>query len=75
MYIWRLFRMIMSFKMNKLLSAGNTYQVVVKSIDKNSFKILIRELTRENDLPINHHLPQRQAMFRFPEADPAKDLI
>jgi tetratricopeptide (TPR) repeat protein len=36
----------MSFKMNKLLSAGNTYQVVVKSIDKNSFKILIRELTR-----------------------------
>jgi tetratricopeptide (TPR) repeat protein len=36
----------MSFKMNKLLSAGNTYQVVVKSIDKNSFKVLIRELTR-----------------------------
>jgi tetratricopeptide (TPR) repeat protein len=36
----------MSFKMNKLLSAGNTYQVVVKSNDKNSFKVLIRELTR-----------------------------
>jgi hypothetical protein len=36
----------MSFKMNKLLSCGNTYQAVVKSIDKNSFKILIRELSR-----------------------------
>ncbi len=36
----------MSFKLNKLLSAGNTYQVVVKSVDKNSLKVLIRELTR-----------------------------
>ena len=36
----------MSFKLNKLLSAGNTYQAVVKSVEKNSLKVLIRELTR-----------------------------
>jgi len=36
----------MSFKLNKLISAGNTYQVVVKSIEKNTLKVLIRELTR-----------------------------
>ncbi|HUD18904.1 MAG TPA: tetratricopeptide repeat protein [Patescibacteria group bacterium] len=36
----------LSFKMNKLIAAGNTYQVVVKSVDKNSLKVLIRELTR-----------------------------
>jgi tetratricopeptide (TPR) repeat protein len=36
----------MSFKMKKLLAAGNTYTVVVKNIDKNSLKILIREIGR-----------------------------
>jgi tetratricopeptide (TPR) repeat protein len=36
----------MSFKLNKLISAGNTYQVVVKSIEKNKLKVLIRELSR-----------------------------
>jgi len=36
----------MSFKLNKLISAGNTYQVVVKSIEKNTLKVLIRELSR-----------------------------
>jgi tetratricopeptide (TPR) repeat protein len=35
-----------SFKLNKLIAAGNTYQVVVKSIEKNFLKIFIRELTR-----------------------------
>jgi hypothetical protein len=32
--------------MKKLLAAGNTYTVVVKNIDKNSLKILIREIGR-----------------------------
>ena len=36
----------LSFKMNKLLTAGNTYRVVVKSVDKNALKVLIRELSR-----------------------------
>lgn len=36
----------LSFKLNKLISAGNTYQAVVKSVDKNSLKVIIRELTR-----------------------------
>lgn len=36
----------MSFKLSKLMSAGNTYQAIVKSIEKNSLKVLIRELSR-----------------------------
>ncbi|OGG11466.1 hypothetical protein A2Z00_02875 [Candidatus Gottesmanbacteria bacterium RBG_13_45_10] len=36
----------MSFKLIKLLSAGNTYQSIIKSVEKNSLKILIRELSR-----------------------------
>jgi tetratricopeptide (TPR) repeat protein len=36
----------MSYKLNKLISSGNTYQVVVKSIEKNTLKVLIRELSR-----------------------------
>jgi hypothetical protein len=36
----------MSFKLNKLISAGNTYQTVVKSVEKNTLKVLIRELSR-----------------------------
>jgi len=36
----------MSFKLNKLIAAGNTYLVVVKSIEKNGLRVLIRELSR-----------------------------
>lgn len=35
-----------SFKLIKLLGAGNTYQVIVKGVNKNSLVVLIRELTR-----------------------------
>ncbi len=35
-----------SFKLIKLLEAGNTYQVIVKGVNKNSFVVLLRELTR-----------------------------
>lgn len=35
-----------SFKLIKLLSAGNSYQVIVKGINKNSLVVLIRELKR-----------------------------
>lgn len=35
-----------SFKLAKLLDAGNTYQVIIKSTEKNTLKILIRELSR-----------------------------
>lgn len=35
-----------SFKLARLIEAGNTYQVIIKTIDKNSLKVLIRELSR-----------------------------
>lgn len=35
-----------SFRLIKLLSAGNTYQVIVKGVNKNSLVVLIRELSR-----------------------------
>lgn len=36
----------MSFKLNKMIAGGNTYQAIVKSVDKKSLKVLLRELTR-----------------------------
>ncbi len=36
----------MSFKLNKMIAGGNTYQVIIKSVDKKSLKVLLRELTR-----------------------------
>ncbi len=36
----------MSFKLTKMIAGGNTYQIIVKSVDKKSLRILIRELTR-----------------------------
>jgi len=36
----------MSYKLNKMIAAGNTYQVIVKSVDKKSVKVLLRELSR-----------------------------
>lgn len=35
-----------SFKLSRLIEAGNTYQTIVKHIDKNTLKVLIRELSR-----------------------------
>lgn len=35
-----------SFRLIKLLAAGNTYRAIVKSIEKNSLKVLIRETGR-----------------------------
>lgn len=35
-----------SFKLIKFLTAGNTYQVIIKGIAKNSLIVIIRELTR-----------------------------
>lgn len=35
-----------SFKLIKLMEAGNTYQVNIKTVDKKMIKIFIRELTR-----------------------------
>lgn len=35
-----------SYKLNKMIAAGNTYQVIVKAVDKKSVKVLLRELTR-----------------------------
>ncbi len=36
----------MSFKLLKLLSAGNTYQVVIKAVGKNNLTVLIHEISR-----------------------------
>lgn len=36
----------LSFKLNKLIEADNTYQTIIKSVDKKSLKVVIRELTR-----------------------------
>lgn len=36
----------LSFKLIKLLAAGNRYQAVVKSVAKNSFMVLLREVSR-----------------------------
>lgn len=35
-----------SFRLIKLLSAGNTYRAIVKSVEKNNLKVLIRETAR-----------------------------
>lgn len=35
-----------SFKLIKLMAAGNTYQVVVKGVEKNSLTVMVRELSR-----------------------------
>jgi tetratricopeptide (TPR) repeat protein len=35
-----------SFKINKLLTSGNTYLIVVKNVEKNTLKVFIRELSR-----------------------------
>ena len=35
-----------SFKLGKLLIAGNTYQVIVKNVENNCLRVLIRELSR-----------------------------
>lgn len=36
----------MSFKLNKMIAGGNTYQAIIKAVDKKSVKILLRELKR-----------------------------
>ncbi len=36
----------LSFKLTRLLQAGNTYQAIIKTVEKNTLKILIRELSR-----------------------------
>jgi hypothetical protein len=36
----------MSFKLNKMMAGGNTYQVIVKGVDKKSVKVMLRELKR-----------------------------
>lgn len=36
----------LSFKLIKLLKAGNTYQTLVKSVGKNTLSVIIRELSR-----------------------------
>ena len=36
----------MSFKLSKMMAAGNTYQAIVKGVDKKSLKIMLREMTR-----------------------------
>ncbi|MCX6791933.1 MAG: tetratricopeptide repeat protein [Candidatus Gottesmanbacteria bacterium] len=36
----------MSFKLNKMMAGGNTYQTIVKGVEKKSVKVMLRELTR-----------------------------
>lgn len=36
----------MSFKLNKMIAGGNTYQAIIKAVDKKSVKVLLRELKR-----------------------------
>lgn len=36
----------LSFKIIKLTAAGNTYQAIIKSVEKNSLTVLLRELSR-----------------------------
>lgn len=36
----------MSFKLNRMMAGGNTYQTIVKGVDKKSVKIMLRELSR-----------------------------
>jgi hypothetical protein len=36
----------MSFKLNRMMSGGNTYQAIIKGVDKKSVKIMLRELKR-----------------------------
>ena len=36
----------MSFKLNKMMAGGNTYQTIVKGVEKKSVKVMLRELKR-----------------------------
>lgn len=36
----------MSFRLGRMIAGGNTYQAIVKAVDKKSVKVLLRELTR-----------------------------
>lgn len=36
----------MSFKLHKMIAGGNTYQAIVKGVDKKSVKVMLRELKR-----------------------------
>lgn len=36
----------MSFKLNKMIAGGNTYQAIIKAVDKKSVKVLLREVSR-----------------------------
>jgi len=36
----------MSFKLHKMMAGGNTYQAIVKGVDKKSVKVMLRELSR-----------------------------
>lgn len=36
----------MSFKLNKMIAGGNSYQSIVKGVDKKSVKIMLREISR-----------------------------
>jgi hypothetical protein len=36
----------MSFKLNRMMAGGNTYQAIVKGVDKKSVKVMLRELKR-----------------------------
>jgi len=36
----------MSFKLHKMMAGGNTYQVIVKGVEKKSVKVMLRELSR-----------------------------
>lgn len=36
----------LSFKLIKMIEGGNTYQAIIKSVDKKSLKVMLRELSR-----------------------------
>ncbi len=52
----------LSFRLKKLIAAGNTYQTIIKSVDKNSLKIILRELTRGKRFA---HQPSFAAQIRY----------
>ena len=59
----------LSFKLLKLLAAGNRYQVIVKSVGKNALTVILRELFRGKRFANQPSFTSSSAFIRGPRTD------
>jgi len=65
----------MSFKLNKMIAAGNTYQVIIKAVDKKSVKVLLRELTRGRRFAKQPSFTSTTSYVSFAKGGTARDSL